>query len=56
MSPQPGPARRFPLEDLGETGSLIFGEASPSPLTIPKALVAKIWGQVEEGVRIVPRG
>ena len=56
MSPQPSPVRRFPLEDLAETGSLIFGEASPSPLTIPKALIAKIWGQVEEGVRIVPRG
>jgi hypothetical protein len=56
MSPQPSPVRKFPLEDLGETGSLIFGEASPLSLTIPKALIAKIWGQVEEGVRIVPRG
>ena len=56
MSPQLSPVRNVPLEILGETGALIFGEAWRSPLTIPKALIAKIWGQVEEGVRILPRG
>ena len=56
MSPQSSPVRISPLEDLSEAGSLLFGETASWSLTMPIALVAKIWEQVEEGVRIVPRG
>src|ERR1700704_4668733 len=52
MSPQMSPIRKSPPD----VGSLIFGKSPQSPLTIPEAAIAKIWAQVEEGVRTCPRG
>ena len=45
-----------PLEDLGETDFLILQEGSQHPLTIPKVSIAKLWSQVQDGVRMVPHG
>jgi len=56
MSSQLTLVHNLPLEAAGETGSLIFGQASKSPITIPKILLAKMWGLVDQGVRLLPRG
>ena len=56
MSPQLTLVHTLPLEKDDEAGSLMFGEASQSPLTIPKTLLAKMWGAVDQGVRLLPRG
>jgi hypothetical protein len=56
MSSQLTPVHNLPLEAAGETGSLMFGQASQSPIGIPKILLAKIWGLVDHGVRLLPRG
>ena len=56
MSSQLTLVHNLPLEAAGETGSLIFGSASKSPIAIPKILLAKMWGLVDQGVRLLPRG
>jgi hypothetical protein len=56
MSSQLTLVHNLPLEAAGETGSLIFGSGSKSPITIPKILLAKMWGLVDQGVRLLPRG
>ena len=56
MSSQPTLVHNLPLEAAGETGSLMFGQASKSPIAIPKTLLAKMWGLVDQGVRLLPRG
>jgi len=56
MSSQLTLVHNLPLEAAGETGSLIFGPASQSPIAIPKILLAKMWGLVDQGVRLLPRG
>jgi hypothetical protein len=56
MSSQLTPVHNLPLEAAGETGSLMFGQGSRSPIAIPKILLAKMWGLVDQGVRLLPRG
>ena len=56
MSSQLTLVHNLPLEAAGETGSLMFGQGSRSPITIPKMLLAKMWGLVDQGVRLLPRG
>lgn len=56
MSSQLTLVHNLPLEAAGETGSLLFGSASKSPIAIPKILLAKMWGLVDQGVRLLPRG
>src|SRR6266699_4544988 len=56
MSSQLTLVHTLPLEAAGDTGSLIFGQASQSPIAIPKILLAKMWGLVDQGVRLLPRG
>jgi len=56
MSSQLTLVHNLPLEAAGETGSLMFGQASKSPIVIPKLLLAKMWGLVDQGVRLLPRG
>lgn len=43
----------LPLEVAGESGSLMFGGALP--LAVPKVLLASMWRQVDEGVRLLPK-
>ena len=56
MSSQLTLVHNLPLEAAGETGSLMFGQGSRSPISIPKILLAKMWGLVDQGVRLLPRG
>ena len=56
MSSQLTLVHNLPLEAAGETGSLLFGQASKSPIAVPKLLLAKMWGLVDQGVRLLPRG
>jgi len=56
MSSQLTLVHNLPLEPAGETGSLMFGQGSRSPISIPKILLAKMWGLVDQGVRLLPRG
>src|SRR5436189_4351748 len=56
MSSQLTLVHNLPLEAAGETGSLMFGQGSRSPIAIPKILLAKMWGLVDHGVRLLPRG
>jgi len=56
MSSQLTLVHNLPLEPAGETGSLMFGQGSKSPIAIPKILLAKMWGLVDQGVRLLPRG
>jgi hypothetical protein len=56
MSTQLSPVREFPVDAAGQAGAFVFGKASPLPLTISRTLVARMWGQVDDGVRLLPRG
>jgi hypothetical protein len=56
MSSQLTLVHNLPLEAAGETGSSMFGQGSKSPIAIPKILLAKLWGLVDQGVRLLPRG
>src|SRR5580658_8148827 len=56
MSPQPSRIGKFPQEAPGGKDRLVFGEGTQSSLTIPKAVIEKLWAQVNEGTRILARG
>lgn len=54
MSPQP--SREIPREASALGDDLVFGDDHGSSLAIPKALIAQIWTQVNEGMRTLTRG
>ena len=56
MRPSQSSAGTPRSEDFEGTDSLILEEGSRQRLTIPKASIAKLWSQVQDGVRIVPHG
>src|ERR1700722_9956417 len=49
MSPQLSRVGKFPPRASGFGDSFVFGENPQSSVAIPKALIAQIWAQVNEG-------